>query len=183
MLCGKLLGCRTFGEVSNWKVVCMRGLGGSVVWLVVLVCAGCEARRGGAPAAVDAQWVRTELFFGLTKPDGGMVTDAEWKRFLDESVTPRFPDGLTAMRATGWYRGSNDGKLHEEPSGVLIILRPAGAVAGTEDRVREMTAEYIRKFDQESVLRSDSAVSASFITVETGRAVEKALDGAGKRSQ
>ncbi|HET9224479.1 MAG TPA: DUF3574 domain-containing protein, partial [Roseiflexaceae bacterium] len=40
-------------------------------------------------------FVRTELFFGSERPNKPEVSDAEFKQFLDEEVTPRFPDGLT----------------------------------------------------------------------------------------
>lgn len=154
--------------------------------VLLLLSVGCEARRGvGLPPVVN-EWVRTELFFGLTKPGGGRVTEEEWRQFLDESVTPRFPGGLTAMRATGWYRGVDDGKLHEEPAAVLVILNPAGECGNATDaKIRELTAEYIRKFEQESVLRSDSLVTASFLTLNKYGVVEKPVDaaGAGKLSR
>ena len=45
--------------------------------------------RGLAEADTFA---RTELFFRLSRP-GGIVTDEEFKAFVDTLVTPRFPDG------------------------------------------------------------------------------------------
>src|SRR5215207_3250304 len=40
-------------------------------------------------------FLRTELFFGSSRPDGSMVTEAQFTQFLDQEITPRFPDGLT----------------------------------------------------------------------------------------
>ena len=40
---------------------------------------------------------RTELYFGRDKNDGTQVSDEEWSKFLDEIVTPKFPDGLTVF--------------------------------------------------------------------------------------
>ena len=42
---------------------------------------------------------RTELFFGLRKPNGAEVNQAEFQQFLDREVTPRFPDGFTRVCA------------------------------------------------------------------------------------
>src|SRR5688500_2481254 len=45
-------------------------------------------------------FIRTELFFGTAKPNG-VVTDEEFLLFLDQEVTPRFPDGLTLLKGDG----------------------------------------------------------------------------------
>jgi hypothetical protein len=127
--------------------------------LLILSVAGCAtSRRATAPGD---EWVRTELYFGLTKPGGAVVGDAEWADFLDRSVTPRFPDGLTVVQARGRYR-SRDQAQHEEPTGVLIILHPAGGDA--DARIDALAREYVRRFEQESVLRSDTPARATFIT-------------------
>ena len=51
----------------------------------------------GDPAhpALARGWVDTKLYFGLgplDHPEQG-VSEADWRRFLDREVTPRFPDG------------------------------------------------------------------------------------------
>ena len=40
------------------------------------------------------------LYFGTGKPDGSVVTAAEWQQFLHDEVTPRFP-GFTHWEAHG----------------------------------------------------------------------------------
>src|SRR4051812_38501479 len=57
--------------------------------------------------------VRDTLYFGQNRPDGGRVSRAEWDRFLTDVITPRFPDGLTVMRAVGQWRGAS-GKVERE---------------------------------------------------------------------
>ena len=42
---------------------------------------------------IGERFVRTELFFGLAKPDGE-VTETEFRRFLHECVAPDFPMAL-----------------------------------------------------------------------------------------
>lgn len=110
--------------------------------------------------------VQTTLYFGMNSPDGRGVSEQGWKRFLDEFVTPRFPDGLTVLHATGQYRSppppKGDGSLTVEPSRVLVVVHDGGADA--RRRIHEVAAEYARRFGQESVLRVDAAAQVSFET-------------------
>ena len=50
------------------------------------------------------------------------VSEADWNRFLDEEVTPRFPDGLTVMSASGQWRDTERGNVVQEPSKVLVVV-------------------------------------------------------------
>lgn len=103
-------------------------------------------------------FVRTELFFGTAKPDG-VVTPEEFQLFLDEFVTPRFPDGLTVVKGDGQFRGA-DGITIKESSFLLILLYPFEQRAGGSKRIEEIRAEYVQRHQQESVLRVDE----SFVT-------------------
>ena len=51
-------------------------------------------------------WNRTELYFGMSKPDGKNVTNLEFREFLDREVSSRFPDGLTLLTGYGQYRSA-----------------------------------------------------------------------------
>ncbi len=102
---------------------------------------------------------RLELYFGTERPDGSPVTDAEWAGFLDEEVTPRFPDGLTVLTGNGQWRNSK-GIITKESATVLIILYvPSDESEGKIEAVR---SAYKDRFDQESVMRVDSANCVSF---------------------
>jgi hypothetical protein len=103
---------------------------------------------------VGERFVRTELFFGSVRP-GGEVTAAEFKRFLDQCVTPRFPDGLTVlMGALGQFRGA-DGVPIEERSMLVILLYPDDARHESSGKIEEIRDAYKQIFQQESVLRAD----------------------------
>jgi len=154
-----------------------RVLGLLALTLTVLTSGGLDARSGGAaakgpqaqtqtqdrpvvrrriPAAARrgaSRFVRTELFFGTAKPIGA-VTEEEFRAFVDQEVTPRFPDGLTVIKADGQFRGEDD-VLVKEQSFVLILLYPLDGFATSSreiDRIREL---YKLQFEQESVLRVD----------------------------
>src|SRR5687768_14431484 len=77
--------------------------------------AACPADLFGPGAE---PWVRAELYFGTTRPDGSIVSEAEWSDFLDAEITPRFPDGLTVLTGLGQFRG--DSGIIQERSQVLI---------------------------------------------------------------
>jgi hypothetical protein len=98
------------------------------------------------------------LYFGTDMP-GGTVGLQAWQAFLDEAVTPAFPQGFSVWQATGQWR-SEAGSLVREPSYVLNIVHPDtlaldGAVAG-------LAAAYKTRFRQEAVLRVKSAACVSF---------------------
>jgi hypothetical protein len=99
-------------------------------------------------------FLRTELFFGSEKPDGSEVTEAEFMRFLDNEITPRFPDGLTLLTGLGQFRGSN-GVIVKETSRVLILLYPPDVAREANQNIEQIRRLFKRQFQQESVLRAD----------------------------
>lgn len=113
----------------------------------------CE---GLAPGVGSEPWVRAELYFGTTMPDGSEITDEAWQEFLDEEITPRFPDGLTVLEGYGQFLNSQ-GVIAAEESIVLIIFYPLDAATESSENLEEIRDAYETQFDQESVLRADSA--------------------------
>jgi hypothetical protein len=129
-------------------------------WLLtVTILAGCASvpapdacRPGEEPAIVEA------LYFGTAMPDG-RVSSADWERFLADTITPRFPEGLTAWAAAGQWR-SPAGELHKEDSYVLHVVHKDEA--RYDAAVREVIAVYRSRFRQEAVLRVRTASCMSF---------------------
>ena len=94
--------------------------------------------------------VEVDLYFGEISP-------AEWRAFLDEEVTPRFPDGLSVIDVNGQYRNRR-GTIGRERSKLLVIVvfdAPAHA-----SRVQAIVDSYRRRYKQESVLRVERPVCA-----------------------
>ena len=136
----------------------LRGLAAA---LLLLSMAGCG---GGAMPAVEPlpgtqALFRSELFFGRVKPDASVVTDAEWRAFVVEHVTPRFPDGFTVVDAVGQYR-TRAGELQTEPTKILQVVH--GADARARASIQELRDLYRRLFQQESVLLLESPARAGF---------------------
>lgn len=111
--------------------------------------AGAEQPFAGTPFA------RTELFFGRNKPDGGKVGKREWESFLNEVVTPRFPQGLTVLSGAGQFLDSHN-EIEEERSLVLILIYPLEQRKEKSARIEEIRERYKQLFRQESVLRMDT---------------------------
>jgi hypothetical protein len=123
--------------------------------------AGCAGGAGPAvpPLPGSQAFLRSELYFGRLKPDGSVVTDAEWRAFVVEHVTPRFPDGFTVLDAVGQYRTSA-GEIKSEPTKVLLVAHPPDA--RPRAALQELRDLYRRLFQQESVLLIESPARASF---------------------
>lgn len=109
-----------------------------------------------APGTGAEAWVRSELYFGTTIPDGTTVSDEQFQTFLDEEITPRFPDGLTVLEGYGQFL-NDSGTIIAEESIVLIIFIPLDFIADASVGLEEIRDAYETAFEQESVLRVDSA--------------------------
>jgi hypothetical protein len=137
-----------------------------ILLLICAMAAGCSGLPHRAQTPVDSQasrWIRTELFFGLSKPDGSVVETAEWNAFLEEHILSRFPDGLTVVDAAGRYLDRHH-RMIREPSKMIIILYPPERSATANSNLIAISAEYCSQFKQESVLRADSIAKASFLS-------------------
>ena len=86
---------------------------------------------------------RDTLYFGTGRPSGAAVTETEWRAFVDEVITPRFP-GFTEWPALGHW------KSEREATHVVEIIHPGRR--GNDLKVHEIIAEYKRRFQQEAVL-------------------------------
>lgn len=104
--------------------------------------------------SVFEPFLRTELFFGTAKPNGAAVSEDEWRKFLADEVTPRFPAGFTVVAADGQFR-NDAGEIVREKSFVLIILYPFKTRSSSRRKIDEIRRAYTKAFQQQSVLRVD----------------------------
>jgi hypothetical protein len=100
-----------------------------------------------------------ELLFGRNIAGAPGVTDEDWRRFVDEELTPRFPDGLTVLDGAGQWR-SPVGGLEREASKMVLVVLP-GQADDTE-RLNAARAAYKVRFRQESVLLLVRPACAAF---------------------
>jgi hypothetical protein len=108
---------------------------------------------------IATPFVRTELFFGARKQDGSEISEAEWDVFLENMITPEFPNGLTVLTGTGRFRG-REGVAVEEKGKLLILLYPLRTRKDSSKKIEMIRAAYKRGFQQQSVLRVDDPAPA-----------------------
>lgn len=116
-------------------------------------------RRGFCANELSGEFfLRTELFFGLSRP-GGTVSEEDFQAFLDREVTPRFPAGLTLLSGNGQFR-DEQGVIIEEGSKLLILLYHFNRK--NNQAIEDIRRAYLDQFQQESVLRIDGRSCVSF---------------------
>ena len=120
-----------------------------------------QAQTPATPAARAKQQILTkdELYFGMSKPGGGMISEAQWEQFLKSEITPRFSDGLTVLDGYGQYLNSR-GILAKEKTKLVILIYVSSPEKN--QAINEIIDSYKQKFQQESVLRVTSTVQVSF---------------------
>ena len=117
---------------------------------VILLLVSCAAPR----------MMETNLYFGLSKPAGGMVSDTEWKDFKVNHITKIFKEGYTVINVTGGWFDPDKKKLIEEPAyKVIYLYKKSSSLSNQIDSLRE---QYKIFFQQQAVLRIDKKVRASF---------------------
>jgi hypothetical protein len=137
----------------------------TAAFFAIYSASGCsQIAMTSGPSSLKPDWIETQLFFGLTE-NGRRIPDDQWHDFVDRSITPRFPDGFTILDGSGQYRGGG-GTIHKEPSEILIILHRNADLGRDEVALTEIAKEYVTRFHQGSVLRSDWAVQAAFISID-----------------
>lgn len=102
----------------------------------------------------------SSLFFGTAIADQGRVEAADWGRFVDEAIVPRFPDGFTLLAGQGAWRSSRTGEVVREDSRILVVVHEGDSAP---DRALDaIVADYKMRFRQESVLRVDQCARYRF---------------------
>ena len=101
-----------------------------------------------------APYIKTSLYFGMSRPDGGTVTEAEFQQFLDAEVSPQL-EGFTLYAARGMWQGGG------EDSRVLEVIYRRGEEDGD---LAEIARDYCSQFNQSAVMRVDVPVRVDFYT-------------------
>jgi len=110
------------------------------------------------PAGQEAH--RTaQLFFGRNIAGAPGVSEADFRKFVDEVLTPRFPDGLTVLDGGGQWRGEENRMIREASKVVMIVLPKGRDVSGRLEAVRNA---YKSRFHQESVLLITQSACVSY---------------------
>ena len=99
--------------------------------------------------------VKTELYFGLLKPDGTTVSEEEWQSFVDKSVSPLF-EGFTIIDASG---------QHKDAEGKAIIGKVKMLIVVQEDeddkKIDKVKKAFNRKFPKNGFFKVSYPVFSS----------------------
>lgn len=134
----------------------------------IAVCAavllgGCASLSGATAStptcAVGEPMVETMLFLGMARP-GGQVSEAEFARFVEAEVTPRWKEGYTILEGQGFWYSEQRQITEREPSRVLVRFHDGGATASSA--IEAIRDAYIGAFTQDAVLRTDRPTCADF---------------------
>ncbi len=118
--------------------------------------AGCAGTR---KVKEGSRWVQTEVYFGRNIPAGGAVSEEQFARFLDEVITPEFPQGLTVFDAYGQMR-HEDGMIEKQQTkAVLLVHEKTGA---NSDAVESIISEYRARFGKPQVMHTTQPLEVEF---------------------
>ncbi len=135
-----------------------------VALLAAAALSGCASDTATQPVAACGdgfeEFAEYSLFFGRSDSSGAEVVSEEaWEDFLADTVTPRFPDGLTVMDGRGQWQ-LESGAIQKEGTKILYILTGVGE--GKATLLNEISEEYKLRFGQESVLLTSGTTCAAF---------------------
>ena len=139
----------------------MRALGALIAAAGLAGLTACATAPEPLPACPAGQEAHrtAQLFFGRNIGDKPGVSEADFRKFMDEDVTPKFPDGLTVVDGGVQWRGAEN-KLIREASKVVLIVLPKDR--DVSDRIDGVRSAYKTRFHQESVLLITQASCVSF---------------------
>ncbi|MES2774262.1 MAG: DUF3574 domain-containing protein [Bacteroidota bacterium] len=111
--------------------------------------------------ASQKQWVQTDLYFGMAKPDGSMIADSSWNQFVARHISNVFRDGFTEIKAEGKWLDTLTKQIISEPSHVIIVINKMTRRLSAD--IDSLINAYKAIFQQQAVLRVDKKVlSISF---------------------
>jgi hypothetical protein len=118
--------------------------------LLLILPAGCATHP---PFVID------RMFFGMNIPSGGHVSVDEWSAFVREVVTPKFKDGLTIFEGNGQWLDPRGDLVHEH---VMVVEVAHPSAVAVDASLRDIAAEYKKRFHQDAVLRVTVPASMTF---------------------
>ena len=117
---------------------------------LVLLLAACNGAPPACPIGAGQATI-AEAYFGQNVQGRAPVSQVEWARFMQEVVTPAFPDGLTVLDGMGQWRNAA-GRISREDSKILVLVLPGQDQLAAAARLAPVTAAWQARFAQESVL-------------------------------
>lgn len=128
--------------------------------VALLLLSGCASLTAPACPAGQQPMRMAQLFFGQNIGGKPGVSDAEFRRFTDDELTPRFPNGLTVLDGGGQWKGA-DNKLIREASKVVVLVLPLHG-GDVSRKLGEVRQAYNQRFHQDSVMLVTQTACVAF---------------------
>lgn len=90
----------------------------------------------------------SKMYFGLNS-ENSVISNDEFNSFVDSTITPVFPEGLTIYRTSGQWKNYK-GAIIKEPAAVVEIIHSDNPE--TQKLINVIIETYKTRYLQESVL-------------------------------
>jgi len=117
--------------------------------LGILILSGCATLPQAACPAGEKSMLTVQMFFGRNIGGRPGVSDADFRAFSDDELTPRFPDGLTVLDGGGQWKGADNTLIREASKVVMVVAAPSRDLTR---RIEAVRAAYVTRFRQDSVM-------------------------------
>ena len=89
----------------------------------------------------DDEVFRLRMFFGLSLPEGGAVSLADWQAFQKNKIAKTF-EGFNVVDSVGYYKGK------PERSKIVTLIVESKDIP----KAKKLASQYAKKFKQDSVM-------------------------------
>ena len=104
--------------------------------------------------------VKTLIFGRAIGTKGINVSEKQWRSFLTNSVSERFPDGYTVNNGEGHWKGGD-----EESNSLVFACKDTPK---NKKKLTQIVTEYCRKFNQDGVLKINSNGIGILLQIKQG---------------
>jgi hypothetical protein len=120
-----------------------------ILFLTLAIEPAAHAQSMSCPFPEQKPMLVIQLFFGQRVPQGGQITAQQWRSFIEQTLTPHFPEGFTVYDAYGQWQRSDTHVVGREHTKVVMIA--AADNPQVRDGIAQVTEEYRKQFHQQSV--------------------------------
>ena len=108
----------------------------------------------------SSRMIETSLYFAQSRPNGTLVTAAEWNRFKETHILRICEEGSTTTSVTGTWYDPDARKIITEPTYVVTYFHKKSPLISKQiDSLKNL---YKTQFEQQSVLRVDKRSRVHF---------------------
>jgi hypothetical protein len=132
----------------------------AVVLAASAAAAGCVTVQGPRCEPGQSRMRTAQLFFGRDIDGKSQVSEAQFSKFVDQEITPRFPTGLTVLDGGGQWQGPEN-RLIREASKIVVLVLPEKR-AEEMRKLGEVRQAYVQRFKQDSVMMVTQKACVAF---------------------